>query len=293
MELGPRVVRHGFRYKARGGHIGDILFGKQYSDEFAGISGRGAGHDPVVAHFIHSGWGKYENENMTITAHPGQVVFRDTAKPWRFWSGPGTVTQVLTVPRDQVVCHAALTGTLPRAVVSDSGTAEARLLSGYLDLAARHGGAAFSGPGLSAAQEAAVQLLLAAMGTTSAADAAGCPGATVTAAQRFIDEHLEERELTPAAIARALHISVRSLHRAFEDTESSVMSYIRHRRLQRARAQLMHAHESVAGVAARWHFSDSSHFIRQFKALYGVTPAAFIKNERRAREAGAHVPCQA
>ncbi|MFF4211481.1 hypothetical protein ACFYZE_19410 [Streptomyces sp. NPDC001796] len=33
----------------------------------------------------------------------------------------------------------------------------------------------------------------------------------------------------------------------------------------------------VSEIAARRHFSDASHFIRNFKSTYGATPAAYLR----------------
>ena len=281
LQLGPTVARRGFRFQARGGHIGDLLYANQYSDDFTGISGNGPGNDPMIAHFILSGWARFENETTAVTVKPGQVVFRDTAKPWRFWFGPGTKSRILTVPRRQVVHHPALTGRPPGIVVADASLAEARLLDSYLDLARGLGREPLSTLGRNAGQEAGVHLLLAAVGAASAVDAAGYLNVTLAAARKFIDGHLEDPNLAPQMIARALHMSVRTLHRAFGDADDSVMAYVRRQRLQRARTQLMDPGARVADVAARWQFSDTSHLIRQFKAAYGVTPAAFMREERR------------
>jgi len=281
LQLGSAVARLGFRFQARGGHIGDLLYANQYSDDFTGISGDGPGSDPMIAHFILSGWARFENETTAVTVKPGQVVFRDTAKPWRFWFGPGTKSRILTVPRQQVVHHPGLTGKPPAIVVADASLAEARLLDSYLDLARGLGREPLSSLGRDAGQEAGVHLLLAAVGAASAADAAGYLNVTLAAARKFIDGHLEEPNLAPQLIAGALHMSVRTLHRAFGDADDSVMAYVRRQRLRRARAQLMDSGARVADVAARWQFSDTSHFIRQFKAVYGVTPTTFMREEHK------------
>lgn len=119
------------------------------------------------------------------------------------------------------------------------------------------------------------------MGAANAADTAGYPNVVLAAARAFIEEHLDDPDLTPPTVAGALHVSVRTLHRTFSDADDSVMAYVRRQRLRRARAHLLQPRARVAEVAARWQFSDTSHFIRQFKTIYGVTPAAFVREERR------------
>jgi AraC-like DNA-binding protein len=92
-------------------------------------------------------------------------------------------------------------------------------------------------------------------------------------------------DLDPRAIADALHASVRTLHRAFATSEVSVMELVRQRRLERARADLLSTTCTVSEIAARWHFTDSSHFIRAYKKRYGETPTTL---RRGVQPAAAH-----
>jgi AraC-like DNA-binding protein len=73
-------------------------------------------------------------------------------------------------------------------------------------------------------------------------------------------------------VARALGVSIRSLHRAFEDSGESVSGFIRTRRLTRARDDLLAGH-SVSQAARRWNFTDVSHFSRSFKRHFGLNPS--------------------
>jgi AraC-like DNA-binding protein len=62
------------------------------------------------------------------------------------------------------------------------------------------------------------------------------------------------------------------------------MAFARRRRLQKAHGELMKlgSTASISEIAARWHFADSSHFIRHFKSFYGTTPAAYLRNYGKA-----------
>lgn len=94
----------------------------------------------------------------------------------------------------------------------------------------------------------------------------------------YIEAHLADLELGPTQVAGAHHISLRYLHRLFEPTGSSVAEYIRRRRLDRCRRDLLDpalAGRPVASVGARWAFLDPAHFSRVFKAEYGLPPAAY------------------
>ncbi|WP_431919619.1 helix-turn-helix domain-containing protein [Micromonospora wenchangensis] len=94
----------------------------------------------------------------------------------------------------------------------------------------------------------------------------------------YVQRRLGDPGLTPAAIAEAHHISVRSLHRLFEEEHATVASYIRELRLERCRRDLADpalAHRPVQAVAARWGFRDKAHFSRAFRAAHQLTPQAY------------------
>ncbi|MFF3565873.1 helix-turn-helix domain-containing protein [Streptomyces sp. NPDC002574] len=78
-------------------------------------------------------------------------------------------------------------------------------------------------------------------------------------------------------------VSVRTLHRAFAAADDTVMRCVGRRRTQEAHAEMVRTGGAVTitELAAKWNFSDSSHFIRRFKELYGTTPAAFARSLRR------------
>jgi AraC-like DNA-binding protein len=59
------------------------------------------------------------------------------------------------------------------------------------------------------------------------------------------------------------------------------MGYVRERRPERAGAELMSTHLSVSEIAARWHFADSSHFVKACRRRFGETPTGRRRDDRR------------
>ena len=97
------------------------------------------------------------------------------------------------------------------------------------------------------------------------------------AAQFMINRDLLE-EITPAQLAERLNISVRQLHRVFEEQNDSVCRYILRTRLQRCAEDLRDPqliNEAVTTIGYKWGFSDAAHFSRSFKKQYGVSPRSY------------------
>nr|WP_149084724.1 helix-turn-helix domain-containing protein [Microbacterium sp. 1S1] len=91
-----------------------------------------------------------------------------------------------------------------------------------------------------------------------------------------IDRNLASTDLGPASIAAAHFISTRHLHGLFQEQGVTVSTWIRTRRLEQCRRDLldpMLADRPVAAIAARWGFVDAAHFSRAFKTAFGVSPA--------------------
>jgi AraC-like DNA-binding protein len=106
--------------------------------------------------------------------------------------------------------------------------------------------------------------------------------ALAQAARDLADARLTDPELTTASVAGQLHVSVRTLQRAFAGLDESLNAYIRRRRLERAAGALVADRSplTVSQAAAVWRFTDSSHFIRSFKRQFHVTPAEFARRNK-------------
>lgn len=92
---------------------------------------------------------------------------------------------------------------------------------------------------------------------------------------RHIEDHADA-ELTPEILARVGHVSVRTLHAAFQDQLGvSPMAHVRRIRLGKVRHDLLHADPStsrVIDVATRWGFFHQSRFAQQYRAEFGELP---------------------
>jgi AraC-like DNA-binding protein len=97
-----------------------------------------------------------------------------------------------------------------------------------------------------------------------------------TAVREYIEANLADPLLSPASIAAAHFISTRHLHNVFHESGTTVASWIRTQRLEKARRDLRdpaHSGKSVGAVAARWGFVDAAHFSRTFRDAFEVSPS--------------------
>jgi AraC-like DNA-binding protein len=94
----------------------------------------------------------------------------------------------------------------------------------------------------------------------------------------FIEDQLADSDLTPSAVARAHHVSLRYLYKLFEGEQKSVAGLIKERRLERCRRDLLDPslrHLPVSAIAARWGMPNAAHFSHAFRAAYGMAPVEY------------------
>ncbi|MFC3578013.1 helix-turn-helix transcriptional regulator [Streptomyces yaanensis] len=101
-------------------------------------------------------------------------------------------------------------------------------------------------------------------------------GEMLTRIREYIEENLMDPDMSPESIARAHHISVRYLHKLFQNEGATVSTWVRKRRLESCRhdlGRLSNRRRTVAAVAQSWGFASPSHFSRIFRQAYGVSPS--------------------
>jgi AraC family transcriptional activator of tynA and feaB len=101
------------------------------------------------------------------------------------------------------------------------------------------------------------------------------PTETLGKILKYVEAHLNEATLGPAEVAGSLGISLRHLHRVFASTGNSMGEYVRVRRLEECRKDLMnpqHGEKSITDIAFSHGFSDAAHFSHSFRRQFGMSP---------------------
>jgi AraC-like DNA-binding protein len=255
-----------YRVRIRLFSLLDVVIENQRSGAVRGRSGGQSGHleDRVVTHLTYRGMWCFASGRESLAVRPGQLCVRRNEAPWDFEVSPGTHALMLSLPAADVRLPTHSLG-----VIAAQDTPATRLLLSHLRACMEIG--AGLGP---AARNATIELFNGLLDDQVIDDPCLFP-ALVRAAEDCIESRLlSDPRLDPRGIAATLHISVRTLHRAFADSGASVMERVRQRRLERARADLISTSWTVSEIASRWNFTDSSHFIRAYKKRFGETPTA-------------------
>ena len=95
---------------------------------------------------------------------------------------------------------------------------------------------------------------------------------------RIIEARLGDSEISLALIAKEERVSPRYLQKLFETVGQNFSTYLRSRRLERCRAELvdpLYDKVSISDICFRWGFNDSAHFSRVFREQYGASPRTF------------------
>lgn len=211
---------------------------------------------------------------------PGEVMLYDTSRPWQGWAAGGadTVKGVMVqFPRALLPLPANKVDQLT-AVRLPGREGMGAVLSGYLTQLVA-GAATYTAADGARLATCTLDLLTAFLAHHLDAAASMLPQthhrALLMQIHAFIQQHLGDPDLSPGTIAAAHHISVRSLHRLFQDQDTTVAGWIRACRLERCRRDLadpLLRSRPVRAIAARWGLADPAHFSRAFRAAYGLSP---------------------
>jgi AraC-like DNA-binding protein len=261
-------------------NVGSVLTSTPHSvHRTPGLIRRGSSEMYRVVLAI-SGALRLGQDGKTARLLPGEFAIYDFAKPYDLVYDSAVRLAVFGFPRVMLPVPAD-TAAMMSAVPITAEVAAASLAAPFLTRVARD---FESYQPASTARLCTVLMDLVATAVAERAGSSGCvppaarERALLLAVHAFIERHLSDAELTPAAIASAHHMSLRQLHRLFETQQTTVAAWVRHRRLERCRRDLSDpclATTPVSTVAIRWGLPDAAHFSRQFRAAYGVAPAEF------------------
>jgi AraC-like DNA-binding protein len=218
-----------------------------------------------------------EQNGRQVRLGAADIAFVDPTRPVRYLSTPSTHVSVL-FPRVMLPLPAETVARLaPMHIPGDRGTGA--LVSTLTRQLPRHLDECLTREAVRLGS-AVVDLLGTALAARLDRDLhdEDKPRALLAHIYAYIDANLGDRDLSPASIAAAHHISRRYLHKLFEPEPTTIAEWIRQRRLDRCRRDLLDpslGERPVAAIATRWGLPHAAHFSRIFKDAYGCPPGEY------------------
>lgn len=260
-------------------HVGDL------SVHQPGVGHRTAGHvrrEPQDLWYLGiqtGGHAVLEQGGRQASLHPNDMALLDLSRPCRWTSGPARATalvlprELLPLPEDDLQRMTAVRlpgGEGSTALVSALARQLPTQVAGCDTLDAARVGTAMI--------DLVTTALAARIGRVQRVPPPTRQRALLLQVTGYVEQHLGNPDLSPAAIAAAQHISVRYLHKLFRPEGVTVGEWIRRRRLDRCRRDLLDPAQrdrSVTAIAARWGLTSPAHFSRLFRDAFGASPSEY------------------
>jgi AraC-like DNA-binding protein len=266
----PRRTDGSYRIRMQMTKMADLVVQDMYSEE---VTGHCRWDDQFITAVQLRGTSRVAVARQMNSVSAGLLCATQSQSVWDWEVGSGTRLAIFALPASEIRFPRN-----QRSIIAEQDGAAARMLLSHLRSWADVNGS-LSPTASWAARNAAVELFHGLL-NDQVIDDAQFSETLARAAMEWIDSRLSDRDLDPRAVAKVLFVSTRTLHRAFANQATSVMGYVRERRLDRARWELMSTSLTVSEVAARWHFTDSSHFIKAYKKKFGELPGALPRGTR-------------
>jgi AraC-like DNA-binding protein len=227
---------------------------------------------------VLSGRNRMSQAGWDVALEPGDMAVYDTSRPWEVWRDRGTHRFVtVTLARDALPIAPERVRELCGARISGQ-TGVGALVSTFVSRLAAdldyYGPASTTG-----LSNVLLDLLAVLLGNVLDLPDSRIDGhqrrVAVFRAQSYIQQHLADTRLAPAAVAAAQHLSLRTLQKAFQEQGLTVAGYIRTARLERCCRDLADPnlqHLPVYAIGNRCGFPDAAHFSRVFRAFVGQSP---------------------
>jgi AraC-like DNA-binding protein len=241
---------------------------------------RGANGRCLLLHGQLSGSSIFVQGDREASLKPGDFLIGDDASRYEFNLSDDNRMFVVRIP-EQSLGAARIIIDSARGIVLPRNAAETKLLHGYLSTLWNN--ILANGQTIVPVRTGNILIDLVEMACTPFAQAGGRK--TIGAGRRnamreFVHTHLVESDLTVGRIAVSLGVTSRYVQRLFAEMDTTPSHYVSSQRLRLA-AQLLsdpsQGCRPVSEIAYAIGFNDLSHFGRQFKTRFGVTPKLYRK----------------
>ncbi|MEZ2349809.1 helix-turn-helix domain-containing protein [Caballeronia sp. RCC_10] len=242
--------------------------------------------DNLWLSFLERGEGHLEQNGSRVVQRAGDIVLYDASRPFSYTIAPASFF-IVRLPRDLLLRR---TGSAERLVATSlgPGTGFRALLGAMIKEACESsevGQSSHAEPRIAAA----ILDLVAAVVELHEGDspAPSAQAALYNRALSFIQDNVENPGLDVDCIASLMHVSTRTLARAFAGQGTTPMKAIWQQRLKASYCALRERSvKNVTQAAMTFGFCDVSHFSRSFKKHFGVTPQSVLLDAKTAVRCG-------
>jgi AraC family transcriptional activator of tynA and feaB len=220
-----------------------------------------------------SGYSEFTQNGKSVIQKQGDILIYDSALPYNYNFPLHDASILIKIPRSLLKTKSNQLDTLGGTLIS-SQTAHAKMIASFIQ-----GALAISTETelqfelYSSTMDAIVTGL--ACATNQRNKNTGKQTALLNKIKSYIKSNISDEQLNLESIAKANHISVRSLCRIFNEEGETPKGWLQSERLIAAYECLSvgKAH-SITDIAYSFGFKDLSHFSRAFKNRYGISPSA-------------------
>ena len=224
-----------------------------------------------------AGTGILIQDDRTALLAPGDIVLYDTSRPYTLEFGADLAAVVVMFPHRMIDVDAETLHDLTAVRIrGEEGFARAvsHFLAGLATALPT-----LDGPTGLRITHNTMDLIATMVGSELRGGAWGDPSAELLfRIDSYINANLRRPDLGPETIAAANYISTRYLHSLFQRRGTTVSQWVRERRLEHVRRDLIDPRrrgDGIAAIATSWGFVDASHFSKVFRAHVGTSPTAY------------------
>jgi AraC family transcriptional activator of tynA and feaB len=233
-----------------------------------------ARNSPVLLSFQEEGFAKIASDKGSFVLGPGEIAILDAANPWTLSFSDHVRRLILVLPRDQLFARCPW---LAKANLCKIGSEfpYRDFAAAYMRRLAETGFEIDRGEASVLTENLCNLVALGTSGKGFNTDDRDGWGLTTDAVLSFMNLHMTNSRLTPKAVADALHVSPRTIHKRFEEIGTTFGRWLLHQRLSKCAASLRDPRQagvSISQVALNWGFNDLSYFNRSFRSCFSVTP---------------------
>ena len=222
--------------------------------------------------FQIEGVGEFAQNGKKASTSPGEFFLLDDAHPFELSFGQDFRQQSIELPKSLLPESIRMLSELT-AMNLDARSGPGRFLKSFVNSMiseASPNDQAYA----ARLRNHAIDLLVTAVIDHAPADARG-KGAKLARAKLYILDHLTDPELDVQSVARALHMSERTLYNLFEHEGLAVGRWIREQRLASCKRVLedpAHSSTPIGTIALVQGFNDPGYFSTAFNAAFGMSP---------------------